>query len=503
MSISDVKTNVLSGVTVALALVPEALAFALVAHVNPLVGLYAAFIMCLITAIFGGRPGMISGATGSMAVVMVALVVQHGVQYLFATIVLAGVLQILFGLLRLGKFIRMVPHPVMLGFVNGLAIVIALAQLGHFKVKDAAGHEHWVMGRHLAVMIGLIVVTMVIIYVLPKFSKAAPSSLVAIVAIALLTNVLGIHTTTVGDSGSIHGGLPRFHIAAVPWNMATLKVVVPYAFILAGVGLIETLLTLNLVDDMTDTRGRPNRECLAQGVGNMVCGFFGGMGGCAMIGQTMININAGARRRLSGIVAGLCLLSFILFTSSLIERIPIAALVGVMFVVSEKTFEWGTFRAFGKVPKQDVLVVILVTVVTVFTNLATAVVLGILVSALVFAWEHAKHIDVKTRVDEEGRKIYELTGTVFFASTANFQELFTPREDPEDVIVEFRQAKVMDHSALEAIDGLADKYQQLGKRLHLRHLSPDCYELLKRAQSMVEVNVMEDPRYHVADDQIS
>lgn len=503
MSLSDARTNILSGITVALALVPEALAFALVAHVNPLVGLYAAFIMCLITAIFGGRPGMISGATGSMAVVMVALVVQHGVQYLFATIVLAGVVQILFGLLRLGKFIRMVPHPVMLGFVNGLAIVIFLAQLGHFKVKDASGHEHWVGGHELAVMIGLIIVTMVIIYVLPRFSKAAPSSLVAILAIALLTNFLGIHTKTVGDMASIHGGFPKFHIAAVPWNMATLKVVAPYAFILAGVGLIETLLTLNLVDDMTDTRGRPNRECLAQGVGNVVCGFFGGMGGCAMIGQTMININSGARRRLSGIVAGLCLLSFVLFTSSLIERIPIAALVGVMFVVSEKTFEWGTFHAIGKVPKQDILVVILVTVVTVLTNLATAVVLGILVSALVFAWEHAKHIDVKTRMDEEGRKIYELTGTVFFASTANFQELFTPREDPEDVIVEFRRAKVMDHSALEAIDGLADKYQQLGKRLHLRHLSQDCYELLKRAQSMVEVNVMEDPRYHVADDQIS
>jgi SulP family sulfate permease len=503
MSISEAKTNVLSGVTVALALVPEAIAFSLVAHVNPLVGLYAAFMMCLITAVFGGRPGMISGATGSMAVVMVALVVQHGVQYLFATIVLAGVLQICFGLLRLGKFIRMVPHPVMLGFVNGLAIVIFLAQMGHFKVKDAAGHEHWVMGRHLAVMIGLIVVTMVIIYVLPRFSKAAPSSLVAIVAIALLTNLFGIHTTTVGDTASIHGGFPRFHVAAVPWNIATLKIVVPYAFILAGVGLIETLLTLNLVDDMTDTRGRPNRECLAQGAGNIVCGFFGGMGGCAMIGQTMININAGARKRLSGIVAGLCLLSFILFTSSLIERIPIAALVGVMFVVSEKTFEWGTFRAFGKVPKQDVLVVILVTVVTVFTNLATAVVLGILVSALVFAWEHAKHIGVQTRMDEEGRKIYELTGTVFFASAANFQDLFTPREDPADVIVEFRRAKVMDHSALEAIDGLAYKYQQLGKRLRLRHLSLDCYELLKRAQSMVEVNLMEDPRYPVADDQIS
>ena len=497
------KVDILSGITVALALVPEALAFALVAHVNPLVGLYAAFMMCLITAAFGGRPGMISGATGSMAVVMVALVVQHGVQYLFATIVLAGALQLVFGMLRLGKFIRMVPHPVMLGFVNGLAIVIALAQLGHFKVEDAAGHLHWVTGRPLLVMIGLIVLTMLIIYLLPKLTKAAPAALVAILAVAALSALLGIHTLTVGDMASIHGGLPKFHIADVPWNLATLKIIVPYAFILAGVGLIETLLTLNLVDDITGTRGRPNRECLAQGAANIVCGFFGGMGGCAMIGQTMININAGARRRLSGIVAGLCLLSFILFTSSLIERIPIAALVGVMFVVSEKTFEWGTFRAIGKVPRQDIFVVATVTLVTVFTNLATAVVLGILISALVFAWEHAKQIGVKTRMDEEGRKIYELTGTVFFASTASFQELFTPQDDPEDVIVEFRHAKVMDHSALEAIDGLAGKYEQLGKRLHLRHLSPDCYELLRRAQSMVEVNVLEDPRYHVADDQIS
>lgn len=503
LSVFEAKTNILSGVTVALALVPEAIAFALVAHVNPLVGLYAAFMMCLITATFGGRPGMISGATGSMAVVMVALVVQHGVEYLFATIVLAGLLQILFGLLRLGKFIRMVPHPVMLGFVNGLAIVIFLAQMGHFKVKDAAGHEHWVSGQAMLVMLALIAATMLIIYLFPKFTRAVPSSLVAIVAVALFTIFFGIHTKTVGDMASIHGGLPKFHLAAVPFNLATAKIVIPYAFILAGVGLIETLLTLNLVDDMTDSRGRPNRECLAQGAANVVCGFFGAMGGCAMIGQTMINVSSGARRRLAGITAGLCLLSFILFASSLIERIPIAALVGVMFVVSEKTFEWGSFRVFGKVPRHDVFVIIAVTLVTVFTNLATAVILGILISALVFAWEHAKQINVKTRTDAEGRKIYELSGTVFFASIAHFQDLFTPREDPEDVIIEFRQARVMDHSALEAIDSLAEKYQQLGKRLHLRHLSPDCHELLRRAKSMVEVNVIEDPRYHVADDQIS
>ncbi len=499
---AEIKTNLLSGLTVALALVPEAIAFALVAHVNPLVGLYAAFIMCCVTAAFGGRPGMISGATGSMAVVMVALVVQHGVEYLFAAIVLTGLLQVAFGLLRLGKFIRMVPHPVMLGFVNGLAIVIALAQLGHFKARDAAGVEHWIVGTQLMTMIGLIVVTMLIIYLLPKLTTGVPSSLVAIVVVAVGSIAAGIHTRTVGDMASIRGGFPKFHLAAVPYNLATLKIIVPYAFILAGVGLIETLLTLNLVDEMTDTRGQPNRECLAQGAGNIISGFFGAMGGCAMIGQTMINVSAGARRRLAGITAGICLLSFVLFGSSLIERIPIAALVGVMFVVSEKTFEWGTFKVFGKVPKHDALVVVAVTLVTVFTDLATAVVLGILIAALVFAWEHAKQIAVQTRIDDEGRKIYELNGTLFFASTAQFQTLFTPQTDPDDVIIEFRQARVADHSALQAIDGLAERYQSAGKRLHLRHLSPDCYELLQNARSMIEVNLMEDPRYHVADSKL-
>jgi SulP family sulfate permease len=502
LNAAEVKTNVLSGLTVALALVPEAIAFALVAHVNPLVGLYAAFIMCFITAAFGGRPGMISGATGSTAVVMVALVVQHGVEYLFATVVLMGILQIIFGLLRLGKFVRMVPHPVMLGFVNGLAIVIALAQLGHFKVKDATGAEHWIHGQQLWVMLGLIVVTMLIIYLLPKVTKAIPSSLVAIIVVALGATFAGIHTKTVGDMASIRGGFPKFHLAAIPYSFATLKIILPYAFILAGVGLIETLLTLNLVDDITDSRGRPNRECLAQGAGNILSGLFGGMGGCAMIGQTMINISSGARRRLSGIIAGLCLLSFVLFGSSLIERIPVAALVGVMFVVSEKTFEWGSLKVFGKVPRHDAFVIVAVTLVTVFTDLATAVVLGILIAALVFAWEHAKQIAVRTRIDEQGRKVYELSGTVFFASTAQFATLFSPKYDPEDVIIEFRHARVMDHSALEAIDGLAEKYEEAGKRLHLRHLSPDCYELLQRAKSMVEVNLMEDPHYHVADDKL-
>jgi sulfate permease, SulP family len=502
LSWSEAKTNVLSGLTVALALVPEAIAFALVAHVSPLVGLYAAFIMCLITASFGGRPGMISGATGSTAVVMVALVVQHGVEYLFAAVVLMGLLQIVFALCRLGKFIRMVPHPVMLGFVNGLAIVIFRAQFGHFKMRSANGIEHWMDRSQLLLMGALILATMLIIYLFPKLTRAIPPSLAAILAIAILVIFSGIHTKTVGDMSSIHGAFPKFHLPAVPWNAATLWIVLPYSLVLAGVGLIETLLTLNLVDDITDTRGRPNRECLAQGAGNVVSGLFGAMGGCAMIGQTMINVGSGARRRLSGITAALCLLSFILFCSPLIERIPIAALVGVMFVVCEKTFEWGTFKVFGKIPKQDALTIVAVTIVTVFTNLATAVVLGILIAALVFAWEHAKQLSVRTWTYGHGVKVYELTGTLFFASVASFQNLFDPRTDPAEVTVDFKHARVADHSAIEAIDRLAQKYQQSGKRLRLRHLSPDCYELLQKAKSMVEINRDEDPRYHVADNQL-
>ena len=502
-SYAEAKTNLLSGLTVALALVPEAIAFALVAHVNPLVGLYAAFLMCFITAAFGGRPGMISGATGSTAVVMVALVVQHGIEYLFAAVVLMGLLQIAFALLRLGKFIRMVPHSVMLGFVNGLAIVIFLAQFGHFKVKDASGAEHWMPSTQLLTMLALIAATMIVIYVFPRITKSFPASLAGILIVGVGAIASGMHTRTVGDMASIHGGLPPFHLPAVPWNLATLWIVMPYALVLAGVGLIETLLTLNLVDEVTNTRGRPNRECLAQGAGNVVCGLFGAMGGCAMIGQTMINVGAGARRRLSGITAALCLLSFILFGSRLIERIPIAALVAVMFVVCQKTFAWGSFKAFGKVPPADIFVTVTVTLVTVFTNLATAVMLGIVLAALVFAWEQAKQLSVSTRSEAEARKVYELSGTLFFASVANFQNLFDPATDPEEVVIDFRQARVVDHSALDAIERLAQKYEQAGKRLSLRYLSPDCYELLQRAKPLVVVNVLEDPRYRVVDDLLS
>lgn len=493
-----IKLCVLSGLTVALALVPEAIAFAFVAHVHPLVGLYAAFIMGLITAAFGGRPGMISGATGALAVVMVALVVTHGVEYLFATVVLMGVLQIAFGIFKLGKFIRMVPFPVMIGFVNGLAIVIFLAQLTHFKTSDGA----WITGVPLYTLLGLIALTMAVIYLLPKLTKAVPSTLAGIVIVSLVVIYGGIDTKTVGDMASIAGGLPEFHIPQVPLSWETLAIVFPYSLILAAIGLIESLLTLNLIDEMTDTRGKPNRECVAQGSANVVTGFFGGMGGCAMIGQSMINVSNGATQRLSGIAAALFLLSFILFLSDLIEMIPIAALIGLMFVVSEKTFEWGSLATLRRVPKSDAFVVVAVTVITVLTDLAIAVVTGVIISALVFAWQHAKHIDVSISVEDHGWKVYKLYGSLFFASTADFLSKFTPTEDTEEVVIDFAHAKVMDHSAVEAIDSLAEKYRKAGKRLHLRHLSADCLDVLTKAKDMVEIDVREDPHYHIADNKL-
>ena len=491
------KTNLLSGLTVALALVPEAIAFALVAHVSPLTGLYAAVLVSFITSAFGGRPGMISGAAGALAVVMVALVVEHGVQYLFAAIVLMGLLQMLFAAARLGKFIRMVPYPVMLGFVNGLALVIFIAQFGHFK----SGGQ-WMQGAQLFTMLALVAVTMAVIYLTPRITKAVPATLVGILAVSAGAALLGIESKTVGDLGAIGGGLPQFAIPDVPFNLETLKIVFPYSLVLAGVGLIESLLTLTLVDEITETRGQPNRECMAQGAANIVTAFFGGMGGCAMIGQSMINVNNGAYGRLSGIAASLFLLSFILFGSSWIERIPLAALIGVMFVVCEKTFEWGSFRMIGKVPRADTLVVVLVAAITLIYDLAVAVLAGVIVSALVFAWQHAKRIRAGTGIDAQGCKVYELEGTLFFASIANFNALFTPKDDPQDVVVEFRHARVVDHSAIQAIDALAARYRALGKRLHLRHLSADCRELLEQAKEMIEVNVLEDPRYRVADDKL-
>jgi SulP family sulfate permease len=497
------KNDILSGLTVALALVPEAVAFAFVAGVEPLVGLYAAFMIGLITAAFGGRPGMISGATGALAVVMVALVAQHGVEYLFAAVVLMGFLQIAIGLMKMGKFIRMVPHPVMLGFVNGLAIVIFLAQLESFKVKDAAGASHWLAADQLGLMLGLVALTMAIIYFLPKLTRAIPSSLAAIVTVSIIVIGLGLESRTVGDMASIAGGLPQFHIPMVPFTLETLWIILPYSFIFAAIGLIESLLTLSLIDEITETRGRGNRECIGQGAANVATGLFGGMGGCAMIGQSMINVNSGGRGRLSGISAALFLLGFILFASGLIEMIPLAALTGVMFMVVIGTFEWSSLRIMGKIPRADAFIIILVSGVTVATDLAIAVVVGVIVSALVFAWEHAKHINVTTSVDRLGGKVYELSGPLFFASVKNFQDLFDVKNDPDDVVVEFQNSRVMDHSAIEAIDTLAERYLKAGKRLHLRHLTAECTELLEKAGDLVEVNVIEDPKYHVADDRLA
>jgi SulP family sulfate permease len=495
------QNEILSGLTVALALVPEAVAFAFVAGVEPLVGLYAAFMVGLLASIFGGRPGMISGATGAMAVVMVALVAQHGVEYLFVAVVLTGMIQILAGILRLGKYIRIVPHPVMLGFVNGLAIVIFLAQIPNFQIPGSSGE--WLAAKDLAVFSSLIVLTMVIIHFLPKFTTAFPASLAGILVVSLAVIGLDVDTNTVGDLASIKGGFPVFHIPDVVFNLETLKIVFPYAIILAAVGLIESLLTLSLIDDITDTRGRGNRECIGQGIANSVTGFFGGMGGCAMIGQSMINVNSGGHKRLSGVAAALFLLMFIMFASSLIELIPMAALVGVMFIVVFGTFEWSSLRIMGKIPNTDAFVLILVSAVTVFTDLAVAVIVGVIVSALFFAWEHASHINVKRYDVKEGSRVYELNGPLFFGSVKNFLDLFTPSEDPDDVIIEFQNSRVVDHSAIEAIDNLADKYIKAGKKLHLRHLSPECKLLLTKAGDLVEVNVMEDPTYHVADDQLS
>lgn len=505
----SVKNDILSGLTVALALVPEAVAFAFVAGVDPMVGLYAAFIVGLVTSLFGGRPGMISGATGSMAVVMVSLVAIHGIQYLFATILLAGLLQVLAGVFKLGKFIRMVPHPVMIGFVNGLAIVIFLAQLGQFKAPSANGTLTWLASQDMIMMLGLVALTMAIIVFLPKLTKAIPSSLAAIMVTTALVHLLQIDTRTVvdflrtmahDDTATLAGTLPTFAMPDVPWNLSTLKIILPYAVILAAIGLIESLLTLTVLDEMTNTRGQSNRECIGQGLANLTCSVFGAMGGCAMIGQSMININSGGRGRLSGIAAAIMLLIFILFASSLIEMIPLAALVGVMFMVVIGTFEWTTFKLARRVPRKDFFVIVLVTVVTVFSDLAVAVFVGVIMSALMFAWDHAKKIYATSRTNPDGSKEYAIYGPVFFGSTSHFLELFNAENDPRHVVVDFGKSRVADHSAIDAIETLAERYAAKGKTLHLRHLSPDCHALLKKAGSLIEIDVRADPSYKVATD---
>jgi sulfate permease, SulP family len=499
MTPGRIKTELLSGLTVALALVPEAVAFSFVAGVHPLVGLYAAFIVGLITAVIGGRPAMISGATGALAVVMVALVGTHGVQYLFATVVLMGILQVLAGIFHLGKFIRLVPHPVMLGFVNGLAIVIFLAQLTQFQVAGPEDTKVWMSGLPLATMLALVAATMAIIWLMPRLTSAIPAPLAGIGIIAGVVIYFGIDVPRVGDLASIKGGLPQFGIPTVPLNLETLKIIFPYALVLAAIGLIESLLTLNLVGEITGKRGGASQECIAQGLANTVTGFFGGMGGCAMIGQSMINVKSGGRTRLSGISAALFLLAFILVASTMIEQIPLAALVGVMFMVVIGTFAWQSLKILRKIPLTDALVMFLVTVVTVMSDLAIAVVVGVIVSALAYAWNNATRIHAVIQTTPEGAKVYQIEGPLFFGSVDGFTEVFDPANDPDVVIVDFLNSRVVDQSALQAIEALAIKYQTLEKTLQLRHLSHDCHKLLKRAgQLMVETD--DDPTYGVAVD---
>jgi len=493
-----IRTELLSGLTVALALVPEAVAFAFVAGVEPLVGLYAAFLVGLITALIGGRPGMISGATGALAVVMVALVAEHGVEYLFATVVLMGILQISAGVLRWGKFIRLVPHPVMLGFVNGLAIVIFMAQLTQFKVPGSGGAE-WLSGPQLWLMLGLTALTMFVIWGTPRITRVIPAPLMGIGVTAALVIGFGLNVPLVGDMASIDGGLPSFHIPMVPLNMETLEIILPYAMILAAIGLIESLLTLNLVGEITGQRGGASQECIAQGTANVVTGFFGGMGGCAMIGQSMINVNSGGRTRIAGVAAALFLLAFILVGSPLIERIPLASLVGVMFMVVIGTFAWNSIKILAKVPTTDAFVILLVTVVTVLSDLAVAVVVGVIVSALAYAWNAAKRIGAKSYVTPEGAKVYQLRGPLFFGSTEGFVELFDVRQDPGAVIIDFADSRVVDQSALQAIEAVASKYEAAGKRVQLRHLSRDCHKLLTRAGHLM-VDSDDDPEYALAVD---
>ena len=495
----DYKTEVLSGLTVALALVPEAVAFALIAGLSPLTGLYAAFVMGLVTSILGGRPGMISGATGAVAIVIAALALSHGPEYIFATVVLAGIMQVGAGLLRLGKLMRLVPHPVIFGFVNGLAIIIFMSQIDQFK--DGTGA--WIEGESLYILLGLALLTMFIIWGLPKLTKAIPSSLVAILSIFGIVTALGIDTKTVGDIASIQGGFPPFHIPQVPFNFETLVLILPYAAIMAGVGLIESLLTLNIIDEITETRGRGNKEAVAQGIANVLSGFFSGMGGCAMIGQSLINISSGARARLSGIVASVALLIFVMFGAGLIEQLPMAALIGLMVMVAIGTFEWASFRVLNKMPKSDVFVMVTVTLVTaVLHNLALAVIVGVIIAALVFAWDNATRIRARKSIDEDGAKHYEIYGPLFFGSIAVFNEKFDVLNDPVDVVIDFKESRVVDMSAIEALNKITERYQKVGKKVHLKHLSKDCQKLLQDAESIIDVNVQEDPRYKVLVDKV-
>ena len=493
----DYRLEILSGLTVAMALIPEAVAFALIAGLSPLTGLYAAFMVGLVASVLGGRPGMISGATGAVAVVLAALALSHGPEYIFATVILAGVLQLLAGVLKLGKLMRLVPQPVIFGFVNGLAIIIGGSQIEQFKDDGGA----WLAGESLAVFAGLTLLSMAIIAFLPKLTKKVPAGLTAILVVFGLAAALGIDTKTVGDLASIQGGFPPFHLPEVPVTWETLTIIFPYAAVVAGVGLIESLLTLNILDEITGTRGQGNRECVAQGAANVLSGLFSGMGGCAMIGQSLINVSSGARARLSGIVAAVMLLVFIVFGAPLIEQLPMAALTGLMIMVAIGTFEWASLKTFRRMPTSDVFIMVLVTLVTaVLHNLALAVLIGVVVAALVFAWDNAVRIRARKHVDEQGWKHYELYGPLFFGSTTVFAEKFDVEGDPEHVVLDFQESRVVDMSAIEALNRLTARYAKAGKTVHLRHLSEDCRALIDKAESIIEVNHFEDPTYKVVRD---
>jgi len=494
------KTEVLAGLTVAMTMIPESLSFAILAGFPPLMGLYASFIMGLVTAIFGGRPGMISGGAGATVIVLIALMNSNGLEYVLAAVALAGVIQIIIGVFKLGKFIRLVPHPVMFGFVNGLAIIIFMSQLDQFKTV-INGDIVWLTGTSLYIMAGLVALTIAIVVLLPKLTKAVPSSLVAIIVVFVLVYFLGINTKTVEDIASVSGGFPPFHIPNIPLSWETLEIIAPYSMIMAAVGLTEGLLTLNLVDEITQTKGNGNRECIAQGGANVLNGFFFGMGGCPMIAQTLVNLSAGSRARLSGIIAAFTILAIVLFGAPIIEQVPMAALVGVMIMVAIGTFEWASLKIFNKVPKKDIFLVIIVAAITVILhNLALAVLVGVILSALFFAWESAKRIRARKFVDENGVKHYEIYGPLFFASTTNFAEKFDIINDPKEVIIDFKDSRVSDMSAIEALNALTERYNKVGKKVHLRHLSEDCRKLLKNADALIEVNILEDPTYKVAAD---
>ncbi|MBQ0152162.1 MAG: SulP family inorganic anion transporter [Chryseobacterium sp.] len=495
------KNELLAGFTVAMTMIPESLSFAILAGLSPLTGLYAAFMMGLVTAILGGRPGMVSGGAGATIVVLIALIKSHGIEYLFAAVAMAGIFQISVGVFKLGKFVRLIPQPVMYGFLNGLAVIIFMSQIEQFKVIDANGTYSWLQGTSLYIMLGLTALTISIVYFFPKITKVVPASLVAILAVFAIVVGFNINTKTVADIASISGNLPSFHIPKVPFTLETLQIVFPYAIVMAGVGLIESLLTLSMVDEITDSKGSANKESIAQGVANMTNGFFGGMGGCAMVAQTLVNINAGSRARLSGIIASLMILAIILFGAPFIEKIPMAALVGVMMVVALGTFQWVSIRIVNKMPKSDIFVGITVALITiVLHNLALAVLVGVIIAALVFAWDNAKRIRARKHTDENGVKHYEIFGPLFFGSATTFTDKFDPANDPNQIIINFKESRIVDMSAIDALDKLTKRYHQLDKTVTLRFLSEDSRKLLKNAEAIIDVNIEEDPSYKVMPD---